>query len=550
MKALKKRPVHMKYPKHLNLAKGGAVVQKFADGGALASTATQPAPISTPPANTLAGPGGTGVSTTAATGAGQTGLTGTISNALGTQNQFQGAAANLTPGTNTAQLNTAYGGVQGALGAQTNLANTVAPQAATAVGNQNAIAAQELAMSQGQGPNPAQTELNTATGQNVAAQAALMAGQRGASANVGQIARESAQQGAATQQQAVGQAATLEAQQQIAAQQNLTNLSNNQVTQAGNATGAASTAQQNEQNILQNANTSLNNADVSMQSNLNNVNSNAAIANQNNNSNIISGAFSGASSLLGFAKGGEIAPNPLVNNQPASGASWAAPQFTQSSASGGPGVSGSPDSVQSAPTPFTTKPKGPDPGALGLQAEDNPHASDLMYDTPGQYGSSIMNAPDAGTSAGTYMGSSPGAPLASNPQADFASSIMNTPGFAGGGRIATGPHRSHVANFLAGGGATGVKAVVSPKEVYLAPEQVHKVLHEGADPMKIGYRFPGKDKVKGRDSKKNDVIPTTLREGGCVIPVHITTHKDSSQRGRKFVARTMAKHMKRPAGAK
>jgi hypothetical protein len=73
-------------------------------------------------------------------------------------------------------------------------------------------------------------------------------------------------------------------------------------------------------------------------------------------------------------------------------------------------------------------------------------------------------------------------------------------------------------------------------------------VHEGADPIKIGHHFPGKDKVKGRDSKKNDVIPATLQEGGCVIPVHITTHPKASEKGRKFVARTMAKHMKRPGG--
>lgn len=71
----------------------------------------------------------------------------------------------------------------------------------------------------GQGPNPAQTMLNRATGQNVANQAALMAGQRGAGANVGLMARQAAQQGAATQQGAVGQAASMQAQQQIAAMQ-------------------------------------------------------------------------------------------------------------------------------------------------------------------------------------------------------------------------------------------------------------------------------------------------------------------------------------------
>lgn len=565
-KAFNERMGKKKFPRHQNLAKGGVV--KMADGGFASSGARQAQPLSpTPaapsPANTLTGPGNAGVTPVAATGAGQTGLIGTISNALGTQNEFQGAAANLTPGTNTAQLNTAYQGAQGALGTQTDLANTLAPQAGAAVSNQNALANQLLAMSQGGGPNPAQTELNTATGQNVAAQAALMAGQRGAGANAGLIARQAGQQGAATQQQAVGQAATLEAQQQIAAQQNLANLSNNQVTQAGNATGAASTAQQNEQNILQNANTSLNNADVSMQSNLNNVNSQSAIANQNMNANVASGVGKALSNVpvIGsiFEKGGEvkmggggpITPNPLVGGPAGATATWAPPQFSASNASSGPVVPGTPNApeFQSNPVLFGNHGKGGgDSGALGTQAEDNPSASALMYDTPGQFGSSLMNAPDVGAPASAYMGSN----------ADFAGSLLGSGGgsdlaaaafLARGGKIAKGPHRSHVANFLAGGGETGERdIIVSPKEVILTPEQVHKVVHEDADPMKIGYRFPGKDKVKGRDSLKNDVIPTKARGGSVVVPIHITEHKDASAKSRKFVKRVAAKHMKKPVG--
>lgn len=92
-----------------------------------------------------------------------------------------------------------------------------------------------------------------------------------------------------------------------------------------------------------------------------------------------------------------------------------------------------------------------------------------------------------------------------------------------------------------------VPAIVSPKEVYLNPKQVKEVVERGADPMKIGYKFPGKDKVH-KDSLKNDMIKTKLEEGGVVLPIHITTHKDASHKGRKFVERAVAKHMKRPSG--
>ena len=105
---------------------------------------------------------------------------------------------------------------------QQNLANQLAAQGG--IGNQSQVYNQQQAlaqqlgqMAQGQGPNPVQAQLAQNTGQNVANQAALMAGQRGADANAGLIARQAGMQGAAAQQQAAGQAATLAAQQQLGA---------------------------------------------------------------------------------------------------------------------------------------------------------------------------------------------------------------------------------------------------------------------------------------------------------------------------------------------
>ncbi len=130
-------------------------------------------------------------------------------------------------------------------GAQNNAGQSLEAQKAllAALQSQGGLNAQNQAMSglqntasmyqniaQGNGPNPAQAALNQATGQNVANQAAMMAGQRGASANVGLMARQAAQQGAATQQQAVGQGATLQAQQQMNA---LSGLGGIQGQQAG-----------------------------------------------------------------------------------------------------------------------------------------------------------------------------------------------------------------------------------------------------------------------------------------------------------------------------
>ena len=91
--------------------------------------------------------------------------------------------------------------------------------AATALGDvygqQQGTAKQLQGIVEGTGPNPAMAALNQRTGENVANQAALMAGQRGAGANVGMMARQAAQQGGNLQQQAVGQGATMQAQQSL-----------------------------------------------------------------------------------------------------------------------------------------------------------------------------------------------------------------------------------------------------------------------------------------------------------------------------------------------
>jgi hypothetical protein len=94
--------------------------------------------------------------------------------------------------------------------------NQVYGQQQGLLGQQQDLATQLATMAQGGGPNPALAQLQQATGQNVAQQAALMGSARGASANAGLMARQAAQQGANIQQQAVGQGATMQAQQQLA----------------------------------------------------------------------------------------------------------------------------------------------------------------------------------------------------------------------------------------------------------------------------------------------------------------------------------------------
>lgn len=153
---------------------------------------------------------------------------------------------------------------------------------------QQQLAQALLAQSQGQGPNPAQAQLAQATGQNVAHQGALMASQRGASANPALIARQAAMQGANVQQQAAGQEATLEAQQQIAAQQALAQQQGNMGNMALNQQGLES----------------------GMIGNINNTNAQVASGNAQRQAGLMGGVMQ-AGGMLGAAalmanKGGKI----------------------------------------------------------------------------------------------------------------------------------------------------------------------------------------------------------------------------------------------------
>ncbi len=132
-------------------------------------------------------------------------------NALNPANTPQVAAANAEQ-QRQSQFANAAGAVNG-LGNQQNVFNTLGQVAS------------------GQGPNPALAMLNNATGANTANQAALMAGQRGAGANSGLIARQAAQQGAANQQNAAGQGAALQANQSLGALSQMGGIAGQQVGQ-------------------------------------------------------------------------------------------------------------------------------------------------------------------------------------------------------------------------------------------------------------------------------------------------------------------------------
>lgn len=163
--------------------------------------------------------------------------------------------------------------------------------------NQANLAQQLMAQSQGQGPNPAQQQLAQSTGQNIAAQGALMAGQRGASSNPALIARQAAEQGAATQQQSVGQAATLGAQQQLGAESSLAGVYGQQGNEANQ-----------QQSILQGAQAAQNSAITTGQLGSQQINANTSAQNtaaQNSTTGGILSALGGGGASL-FNKGGKV----------------------------------------------------------------------------------------------------------------------------------------------------------------------------------------------------------------------------------------------------
>lgn len=202
------------------------------------------------------------------------------------------------------QANTLYGDTQNGLAIQQGFINALAAQNGT--GNQSDVFAQQQQLANqlqgignGTGPNPALAQLNQTTGNNIANQAALMAGQRGAGSNVGLLARQAAMQGGNLQQQAVGQGATLQAQQQLAAlgalqqqQANMGNLAGQQVNQEGSAiNGYNSAALQGQNNVY------------GAIANQNNVNSGIAKGNQQMQGQILGGALNGISGAAAIVPG-------------------------------------------------------------------------------------------------------------------------------------------------------------------------------------------------------------------------------------------------------
>lgn len=421
---------------------------------------------------------------------------GFVSGLLGTAGGINGtgvqgpSSANLLNPTTADQVTTAYDQSQNAIQQQQAFLNALAAQ--NGIGNQTDVYNQMQGVANGTGPNPAQAQLANSTGANVANQAALMAGQRGSSANAGLLARQAAMQGANIQQNAAGQGAALQAQQSLGAMQNLGNLASQQVAQQQAGQQQLNASVQGQQQNLLNAVAGQNNAAVGNQSSINNANAGIAGGVMEGQKQLLGGVMQGAGSAFGMANGGEVPAGPKSG-------------FGKFMKGFGDGMN--------QPAGHNANPFAPGFAAAGKAING------AFQPASGSTGLEIAN------------------PLGMSPQAP-------APQFGGLG-VAPAPAASpfNLGMQYADGGK--VQALVSPGEVYLDPRDVKQVAKGKADPIKAGERIPGKPKVGGAvNSYANDTVPKTLESGGIVLPRSVTQAKDPAEEARKFVSALLAKKAK------
>jgi hypothetical protein len=486
----------------------------------------------------------------------------------GSGHQATSALPTITQASTGAQADTQYGNAQQGLNNQNAFLQAV--QAQNGIGNQSNVYNQLQGVSNGTGANPAQAMLNQQTSANVANQAALQAGQRGAGANVGLMARNAGMQGANLQQQAVGQGATMQANQSLNALGQMGTVSGQQVSNQMGATNSYSSGAQNEQQNVLNGITGQNNAIVGNQSNLNNNNTTIAAGNAKAQQGIVGGLMGGAGSLLGLAHGGQVPVQHYDMGTPMGGATndpnaptSSVGKFFQgfsranaSSNNNNTNASAAPATMASAPSSDNPVQDGTKSMMSGIGKMFNKGASSAApTPPPGDSMSDYTNLKDYGLNSQDYS-ALPDVPMAqangiaatdmSAATAMPAAEAAGADGIAGGleGLLASAGPEAATALASKGGRMPnmGQGKVVPPGEKYLNPQEAKAVASGKESIANAGKIVPGKAPVKG-DSRKNDIVPATLEEGGLVIP---RSHMSDMASAINFVHQ----HMHRPAPKK
>jgi hypothetical protein len=464
------------------------------------------------------------------------GLLGFAGGANGTG--FAGpTAAPITQTTNPADLANAQSGVNNSMGSQQALLSALQNQ--NGLGNQSQVYGQLQGVANGTGPNPAQAMLNQQTGQNVANQASLMAGQRGAASNVGLMARQAAQQGAATQQQAVGQGASMQANQSLNALGAAGNMAN---TMAGNQVGqvnANTSAQQQEQANLLGAAGNLNNTGVSMQSNINNANAGLANTQMQGQQGLIGGLMKSLSSaggmasgaaggqVQGYDEGGDVAPanigSPSFSTD--AGAAALANAFPGDSSSSGGGGGGGGGIMSMLPMLAAAMADGgavqPMP-QMGITAAgpQSPFGQFLASNAGKVSGASVGSVSFGGSNAGAQALQQGVAAALSKKQPAPQGTTSATQGYGPDAEVTSdNTSASDLANMSTQMAARG-----------------------GPINGKAGGKVPGKPKVKGAvNSYANDTVPALLSAGEIVLPRSVTQSSDPVRGAAQFVQSVLNK---------
>lgn len=366
-----------------------------------------------------------------------------------------------------------------------NQANGVGTQNAAIQGLQN-TAGMYGNIASGQGPNPAMAMLNQQTGNNIANQTAMMAGQRGAGQNAGMIARQAAQQGGALQQNAVGQGATMQANQQLNAlsglantQQMFGNIGGAQVGQLqGQQAAAANQANQlagqqiaqtnqntqaalGNQGQMQNALGAYNSANIANQGNVNSSNSGAAQSRMGNQGQVLGGLMDAGGMAAGMAHGGQVG------------------QYAQ----------------------------GGEINDAQLAAENPPLSA---------FGQALMGGP----MLTQQVGIDPAKPIAKPKETNFSAPQAAAP---------------ESQTMAAANTGTLSEAAPSMTPTFTAAEGG---LAESGGHVKA--KGPGQKAVASGDDYANDKIPAKLSEGEIVLPRSVTMSEDPIGAASEFVRKTLA----------
>lgn len=509
-----------------------------------------------------------------------------VGNQAGAMSQQQALNSQLAANNGAGNLGQVYGQGQQLQG-QLAGANAVQNQS-QALASQQQLAQQQQAtagqyqnIANGTGPNPAQAMLNNATGANVAQQASLMAGQRGAGANVGMMARQAAQQGAGIQQNAVGQGAQMQANQQIAGlqglsqqqqaigstNQNVAGIAGQQLAaqqaqqqalagqaaqqvglqQAGtNAQGALAGQQVAQQQAQQQALAAQSAGMVGQQAAATTALSQGQQAQQGAMLGALGAQNQANVSSQGSVNAGNagLAQTTMKGQQDMIGGIMAggAKAMGAAAAEGGEVVKfaagGMPPVATAAVEPGPASSFGKFLSGWGGQSQPIAESSSGAYGSPGS-GSDKLNqgASDFSQSMGNLAKDKPEASGGVNTNSDIAAAPA-----------ATGTPGMRPTAFRSGG---MVPAMVSEKEIIVPPriaqskdaprQSANFVGRELASGGGVKAEKPEQKAVKSGNSYDNDKIPKKIPAGSIVIPRSVIQSKDPVRGAADFVSKVMAK---------